>query len=319
MNLLSYRPALLLAAALAACGPAAPQRSLTGLWGATEIDVASKIPGRVKELSVREGDVVKEGQRLVTIESQEIEARVAQATAAAEAAQARLELARRGARPEERDAARRALDSAQSGHDLARKTAERLSALLATGSVTQAQFDEAQTRLDVARDQLAMAESRYQVVLKGARPEELRTLEALVAQGRGAMAEAKSYGAETTQTAPLAGTVSKLILHKGELASTGFPILTLVDLGDVWVTFPVREDLLPQFEVGRVLHVQVPALGREVEVKVFNVAALGDFATWRATNEKAGFDLKSFEVKARPTAPVANLRPGMTARWLAEK
>jgi HlyD family secretion protein len=311
------RTARLLALAplfLAACAPQGPA-PITGLVDATEIDVASKIPGRVKTLSVREGDRVEVGQELVTIESQEVAAKIDQVKAVVSAARSRLLLARHGARAEEKAQAARALETARSQASVAQKGFDRASALVQTGTIPQAAFDDAEFKHRAAEDQLAMAQSRYEVVVKGARSEELEALEALVRQGEGSLAEVESYGRETVQCAPIQGEVAKVLVHKGELAATGYPIVTLVDRSDAWVTFPVREDLLSQVRVGTTVQVEVPALKRSVAMTVFSVAPMGDFATWRSTGEKGSFDLRTFEVKVRPAAPEAELRPGMTARF----
>lgn len=290
---------------------------ITGLVDATEIDVASKVPGRVKELKVQEGDAVTEGQVLATIESDELEAKVDQATAASSAAAARLKLAQHGARREDKEAAVGALAAAQHQLELAAKMHERMKTLLAAGSIPQATFDDVESKFALAQDQLAIAKTRFELVQRGARPEELDALLALVQQTQAALAEVTSYEREMAQKAPLAAVVSKVVLHKGELAATGNPIVTLVDLDHPWVTFPVREDLLQRIKQGSTLQVEVPALGVTAPMEVFSIAALGDFATWRATSDKGGFDLKSFEVKVRPTAKLEGLRPGMTARLKA--
>jgi len=298
----------------AACAPKGPA-PITGLVDATEIDVASKIPGRVKALSVREGDRVEAGQELVTIESQEVAAKIDQVKAAVSAARSKLQLARHGARAEEKAQVARALDTARSQAAVAQKGFDRASALVQTGTITQAAFDDVEFKFKAAQDQLAMAQSRHDLVVKGARSEELDALEALVRQGEGSLAEVESYGRETVQTAPIQGEVAKVLVHKGELAATGYPIITLVDRSDAWVTFPIREDLLSQVKVGTTVQVEVPALRRTVAMTVFSVAPMGDFATWRSTGEKGSFDLRTFEVKVRPAAPEAELRPGMTARF----
>src|SRR5512138_653789 len=300
--------------ALCACARPAPA-AVTGLVDATEIDVASKIPGRVKELAVREGDRVEAGQALVTIESQEVAAKIEQVRAAVNAARAKLALARHGARAEEKDQARRALETAQAQLALAEKAHARATALLKTETITQAAFDDADFKYKAAQDQLAIAQARHDLVMKGARAEEIDALEALVKQGEGSLSEVESYGRETSQVAPIGGEVAKILVHRGELAATGYPILTLVDRSDAWAAFPVREDLLADVKVGTVLQVEVPALRKAVPMKVYSVAPMGDFATWRATGDKASFDLRTFEVRARPIAPEAELRPGMTARF----
>ena len=310
----STRTALsLLLLSLAACGGRKAE-TITGLVDATEIDVASKIPGRVAEVTVREGDRVEAGQPVARIDSQEVGAKIDQVKAAVAAANARLDQARHGARAEERLQAQRALETARKAAEVADKAHARAEALLASATITQAAFDEADLRWKAAQDTLATAQARYDLVVKGARAEELAALEALVKQGEGSLAEVQSYGAERVQVAPISGEVSKVLVHKGELAATGYPILTLVDRADAWAAFPVREDLLPGVKVGTTLEVEVPALRKKVSMTVYSVSPLGDFATWRATGEKGRFDLRTFEVKARPATPEPDLRPGMTAR-----
>ncbi|MBI5536140.1 MAG: efflux RND transporter periplasmic adaptor subunit [Deltaproteobacteria bacterium] len=313
--------ALLASACLAACsqaGPASSHAPITGLIDATEIDVASKIPGRVKELSVHEGDRVTAGQTLLTIESEEMQAKLDQVQASITAAQARVRLAQAGARREEKEGARQALEAARHQLDITKKTYDRMSALLQSGAVPQAQFDEVESRYSVAKDQLAMAQARFDLVSRGARSEEIDALKALVQQGQGTLAEVQSYNKETTQTSPIQGEVTKIIVHRGELASTGYPILTIVDLDDVWASFAVREDLLAHVQKGMRIEADVPALGRRIPMEIFHVAAMGDFATWKATSDKNSFDLRSFEIRARPIQKVDGLRPGMTIRWSPE-
>jgi HlyD family secretion protein len=306
----------LLVLLLAACGPDEDRpRVVTGLVDATEIDVASKVPGRVKQLFVREGDPVTAGQALVAISGEDIEAKVGQVEAAIGAARARLALARSGARIEDKEQAKRAVDAARHQLELAEKIHERTTALVPVGGVPPAKVDEVEAQLALARDNLEIARARSEAVEKGARREEVEALEALVRQAEGSLAEVSSYRDELTQDAPTAGEVAKVVLHEGELAATGYPILTLVRIDDPWFSFAVREDLLAGLAVGQAIQVEVPALGRTVEATVFQLAPLGDFATWKATAEKDGFDLKSFEVKARPTNKVEGLRPGMTARF----
>jgi HlyD family secretion protein len=293
---------------------AAP-KVLTGLIDATEIDVASKIPARVKEMKVREGDRVTRGQPLVVLESEEIEAKLSQVHSAIDAARAKLAMARNGARRQEKEQAAKAVEAAQAQFDLARKMHERLSRLVQEGSVPQAAFDDVEYRFQAARDQVEIADARWRMVKEGARTEEVEALEALVRQAEGTLAEVESYGRERAQAAPIEGEVARLVLHEGELAATGYPILTLVAIDDPWASFAVREDLLKELAVGTRVTAEVPALGRSVDFEVTSIAVMGDFATWKATSARDSFDLKTFEVKARPTARVEGLRPGMTVRW----
>jgi HlyD family secretion protein len=291
---------------------------VTGLVNASEVDIASKVPGRVLELYVSEGQTVHRGDKLVKLRSEEILAKFEQATAASRAAQAKLNLARHGARPQERAAVARELDAAKHQLELAKKTFDRMTELVASGTVPQAKYDEAKFRFDVATEQLAMVEAKQTIVTEGARQEEINALTALVEQSRGVIAEMRAYEAETEQSAPLDAEVSKVVLQPGELAGTGAPIVTLVAVQDPWVSFALREDLLYNIRQGMVISAEIPALRKTAQFRVFHIAPLGDFATWKATTQKNGFDLKSFEVKLRPVTLVEGLRPGMTVRWHME-
>lgn len=287
---------------------------ITGLVDAVEIDVASKVPGRIKDVLVREGDAVTEGQELVTLDVDEIDAKMSQVDAAVEAARAQLKLAKKGAKKQEKEAVRKEVDAARHQVEITKKMYDRLKPLAEAKAVAQSKFDEVEFKYNVAKDQLAMAEAKLSIVLDGARKEQIQALGALVKQAQGVHAEVESYKREASQTSPISGTISKVVLHQGELAATGYPILTIVDLSDQWAVFSVREDMLKNIKPGTTLNAEIPALDTVVSLKVFNISAMGDFATWKATSEKNSFDLKSFEVKARPVKPVDGMRPGMTVR-----
>jgi hypothetical protein len=152
------------------------------------------------------------------------------------------------------------------------------------------------------------------MALAGARREDRDTAAALVSRAEGAVDEVKAYLDETKVVSPAAGEVYRRNVEPGEIVPAGFPIVTLVDVSDVWVTFQVLEDRLERLRMGATFSARFPALGgEEVGLKVSFVAPQGDFATWRATSAQGGFDLKTFEVRARPARPVPHLRPGMSA------
>jgi len=304
--------------ALFGCGGREQATTLTGLMDAVEIDVASKIPGRIKELHVDEGDRVEAGQALAEITSDEIAAKLEQVDAITEAAKAKLKMANKGAREEQIRAAKRQMMAAEHQVEITAKMKQRLANLLEKKAVPQAQYDEVEFKHNVSQEQYEMAKAQYEAYVNGARDEEIEALTALVRQAEGAKAEVESYQRETTQKAPVAGEISKVVLHEGELAATGFPILTIVDLENQWASFSVREDLLPGIHKGQRIQVTVPALDRTLELEIYHIAPMADFATWRATAERNSYDLKTFEVKARPTEPTTDLRPGMTVRWTLE-
>lgn len=286
---------------------------LEGEVEATEIDVAGKLAGRVDQVFVELGENVNQGDRLFSIFSPEIEAKLAQAKAAKSAANAVRRKADTGAREQEIRAAEQLWKRAQAAADLADITFARLARLFADGVVPRQRRDEAETQSKAARAAADAAKAGYDLALEGARDEDRDAAAAVEAQAAGAVGEVEAYMAETDIRAPVAGEVASLLIDAGELAPAGFPVITLVDLNDVWVVFQVREDLLATIGMGTEMTGVVPALGgREVRLKVSYMAALGAFATWRATSASDGFDLKTFEVRARPVEPVDGLRPGMS-------
>jgi len=287
---------------------------LQGEVEATQVDVAAKIPGRVGAVNVREGQWVRKGQLLVTLDSPEIRAKLAQATAAENAASAQRDKADRGAREEEIRGARELWQRAERAADLAEKTFRRVDRLSADGVLPAQKRDEAEANWKASRDAANAAKARYDMAVAGARAEDREAAGALVDQAAGAVAEVEAFMEETRLVAPIDGEVVECIVDPGELVSAGYPILTLVDLDDIWVTFNLREDRLAGLRMGGRLIARLPALGnREVELKISYISPLGEFATWRSTQASGDFDLKTFEIRARPVQQAPGLRPGMSA------
>lgn len=285
-----------------------------GEFESTEIRVAGKIPARIEKIHVREGDTVRRGDLLVSLSSPEIEAKLDQAEAAHAAATAQREKADSGAREEEIRGARNLWLRAKHAADLADTTAGRVQRLYRDGVVPEQRRDEAEANRLAAMEAANAARASYDLALSGARSEDRRSAAAIESQAAGAVSEVQAYLDETRLIAPIDGEVSVVVAENGELAAAGFPILTILDLQDTWVSFNLREDRLGAIRMGRRFHARVPALGdQSVELEVSFIAAQGDFATWRATSAAGGFDLKTFEVRARPIAPVEGLRPGMSA------
>ncbi len=289
-------------------------RYVQGEIEAAESDLSAKIAGRVASLAVEEGQKVKRGQVLATLESPEIEAKLRQAKAAREAADARKAKADGGAREEEIRQAyhvwRRALDGAA----LAEKTFRRIDRLFVDGVVPAQRRDEAESQWRAAVEQAEAAKAAHDMAVAGARREDRDAADAMVRQAAGMVSEVGTFLEETRLRAAMDGEVREVIARRGEMVSPGYPIIRLVDLKDIWATFNIREDQLAALRMGDRLTVTVPALGKNsrVVLQVTFIAPLGDFATWRATSASGDFDVKTFQVKARPVAATPGLRPGMS-------
>ncbi len=303
---------IVLGAAL--CAGACRQPDLVqGEVEAAQVDVSSKLPGRVAEVLVELGQAVRKGDPLARLESPEVQARLDQAAAVRAAATAQSQKADHGAREEELRAAENNWRRAEAAAGLARTTWERLERLQRDGVVPAQRRDEAEANWKASRAAADAARAGWDMAQAGARSEDKAAARAVVRQAQGAVSEVEAWLGETTLRAPRDGEVSARNLEPGELAAPGYPVVSLVDLRDAWVVFNLREDRLAGLRVGQRLTARVPALGREVELAVSAIAPLADFATWRSTSASGGFDLKTFEVRARPVQPVDGLRPGMSA------
>ncbi len=281
---------------------------------ATEIDVSSKIPGRLGGISVVEGASVGKGDLVATLDSPEIEAKLAQARASRAAASAQRDKANRGAREEEIRAAEANWRRAREAAILAETTFHRVDRLARDGVAPVQRRDEAETVWKSAREAEAAARALMDMAVTGARSEDKTSAAAIVDAADGAIAEVQSYLRETRVLAPAAGQVYRRNLEPGEMVAAGLPIVTLVDLSDVWATFHLREDRLAGLTVGSTVQIEIPAIGnRRAVFRVSYLAPEADYATWRPTTAQGGFDVKSFEIRARPVGRVEGLRPGMTA------
>lgn len=281
---------------------------------AAQIRVSTKIAGRVESLHVKEGDSVKKGQLLVTIASPEIEAKLKQAKAAKEAATAQKVKADKGTRKEKIISVQNMWLKAKAAENLAEKTYKRVENLYRDGVLPAQKMDEASAQYLASQRTSEAAKATYDMASKGARQEDKMTAKAMMHKAEGAVAEVEAYLKETLLKAPLKSEVASIIPKVGELITPGFPIVNLVDLDDVWVTFNLREDLLSDIRMGSVITAKFPALNnREIKLKINYITALGQYATWHATKASGDFDLKTFEIRATPLEKIAGFRPGMSA------
>lgn len=289
---------------------------ITGVVETTEIDVASKIPGRIDSVFVSEGDKVVKGQILATLESKEINAKVEQARGAMMAAQARMIMAKNGARPEEKEAVEKQYLAAKHQFELADKTFGRIQQVFKDSVISVQEKDQVEFQFKAAKEQLEAAYAKYKMVIKGARYEDIDAAEGIFHQAMNALNEALAYQSETKLISPINGEVFKRVSDPGEIIGSGYPIFTLIDPNDVWVVIQLREDKMTKFKKDMVVNGIIPALGNaEYKFKITYIAAMADFATWKATNQKGDFDLKTFELHLRPIKPIDGLRAGMTVRF----
>ena len=286
---------------------------IQGQAEADEYRVSSKVPSRVLELKVREGDKVKAGDTLVILEAPEVMAKLKQAHAAESVAQAISDKAQRGTREEQLQAAYELWQKAKAGLEIAEKSYRRVDRLFQQGVMSAQKRDEAKANYDAMIATEQAADSQYQMAKNGARREDKAAAAAQVERAKGAVAEVASYMNETILTAAADGEVTEIFPKVGELVGTGAPIMNITRLDDMWITFNVREDFLKDFEVGAEVNAFVPAFQKEIRLKITYMKDLGTYAAWKATKTQGQYDMKTFEVKAVPVERTKGLRPGMSA------
>jgi HlyD family secretion protein len=284
----------------------------------TRVDIAARVDGRVAQLPVDRGQNVAAGQTLVTIDNPELLTRLNEAQAASAVAAADLKRIEVGTRAEVIASRRAALAAAEANTQLAEKTYDRTKQLTTRDFASVQKLDETTATLDVARRSQQQAKLALEEAIAGYTAEERGVAKAALVKAEAAIMTLKAEVAELVVKAPRAAQVYYTSAEVGEFVSPGVPLLSLVDLSDVWLRFDMREDLVKGLKVGDRFEVRVPALGdKPINVAVRSIATRGEYAGWRATRATGDFDLRTFEVRAYPVDAVAGLRPGMSvyADW----
>ena len=281
---------------------------------ATEYRVSGKVPGRIEEFFVKEGQMVHKGDTIAFIDSPEVRAKLIQANAARNAAAAQSNKARNGARSEQIQGAYQLWQQAIVQEDVMKKSLDRVQRLYEQKVIPAQKYDETKAKYDAAVAQTLAAKSQYDMAVSGARMEDKAAARALVEQASGAVQEVESYLGELYLTSPADGIISATYPKVGELVGQGAPVASVTDLKDIWFTFNVREDYLHGMKQGDKVTVIIPALdGKEIQATVNYMAVRESYATWKATKETGMYDAKTFEVRAVPDQTVEGILPGMSA------
>lgn len=285
---------------------------IQGEMEVTEYRVSSKLPGRVARICVKEGDMVHAGDTLAILEVPEVNAQQKAAEATQGAAAALSEMADNGARKETVQAAYQLYQQALTANEIAEKSYKRVQNLYNEGVLSAQKRDEAHAAFKATEAQVLAAKSQYEMAKNGARNEEKKAAAKQVEAAKSAVEVLSSLLKETVQVATMDGEVSEIYPMEGELLGLGSPIMTISVTEDMWASFNVREDMLKGMKVGDTFKAYSPALDKEVDMKVFHIKDQGSFAVWKATKSNGQYDLKTFEVKARPVNKLEGVRPGMT-------
>jgi len=287
---------------------------ITGEVCADEYRVANKVPGRLSQLFVEEGQHVRAGDTLAYISSPEVDAKMQQARAARAAADAQSTKAQNGARQQQIASAYEMWQKAEVGVDIAKKSFDRVQTLYDKKVISAQKRDEAEAQYRAAVATSNAAKLQYDMAREGAQSEDKAAASALVRQAEGAVSEVESYVRDRYLLAPCDGEVAEIYAKRSDLIGTGSPVMSILDMSSLWITVSVREDLLGDLRVGNTVDVRIPALGEKTyRCKVTYLKAMATYAVWRATKINGQYDVKSFDVKLVPTEPIPDVRPGMTA------
>ena len=287
---------------------------ITGEVCADEYRVANKVPGRLSQLFVEEGQHVRAGDTLAYISSPEVDAKMQQARAARAAADAQSSKAQNGARQQQIASAYEMWQKAEVGVDIAKKSFDRVQTLYDKKVISAQKRDEAEAQYRAAVATSNAAKLQYDMAREGAQSEDKAAASALVRQAEGAVSEVESYVRDRYLLAPCDGEVAEIYAKHSDLIGTGSPVMSILDMSSLWITVSVREDLLGDLRVGNTVDVRIPALGEKTyRCKVTYLKAMATYAVWRATKINGQYDVKSFDVKLVPVEPIPDVRPGMTA------
>lgn len=289
---------------------------LEGQVEGTTVRISGKLPGRVVEFYVAEGDSVAAGDTLVHIHSSIVDAQLVQAEAMEDVARAQNRKVDAGTRSQIIQAASDLVAQAQAAVTLTKKTYDRMERLYSEGVIAEQKRDEAKAAYDAATAQLSAAQSQLSLAREGAQSEDKQSTAAMVTAAGGGVSQVQALLDDSYLIAPFAGTIDVIYPQESELVMPGSPIMSLLRNDRRWVTFNVREELLNDLKMGDKIKVKVPALGmKEIDVEIYYIRDMGSYATWHATKSTGDWDSRTFEIKARPDASVEGLRPGMTVLY----
>ncbi|MDE6041980.1 MAG: efflux RND transporter periplasmic adaptor subunit [Muribaculaceae bacterium] len=290
-----------------------PAEYVEGQVEGTTVRISGKLPGRVIEFYAHEGDTVHAGDTLVRIHSSVAEAQLTQALAMQDVARQQNRKVDAGTRKQIVQGAYDLWQQSKAAAAITKKTYDRMERLFSEGVITEQKRDEAKAAYDAAVAGQNAAKSQYDLAVAGAQSEDKQSAAAMVEAATGSVDQVQALLDDAFLTSPCDGVVDQVYPQVGELVMPGAPIMSVLKSDDRFIVFNVREEMLNDLTMGKKISVMVPALGKkEIEAEIYYIRDMGSYATWRATKTTGSWDSRTFEIKARPTEKVENLRPGMS-------
>lgn len=291
-----------------------PDSYIEGQVEGATVRISGKLPGRVAEFYVEEGDTVHAGDTLVHIHSSFVDAQLTQAEAMERVAALQNKKVDAGVRSQIIQAAADLVAQAKAAEGITQKTYERLDRLYKEGVVPEQKRDEAKAAYEAAKAATSAAQNQLSLAKSGAQKEDKESAAEMVKAAQGGVQQVQAILEDSYLTAPFDGTIDQVYPEVGELVALGAPVMSLLRTDNRYVVFNIREELLADLPVGKTIKVMIPALNKkEIDVKIYYIRDMGSYATWRSTKSTGSYDSRTFQIKAKPVSPVDGLRPGMSA------
>ncbi len=284
-----------------------------GTIEATEVEISSKLPGRLAQLLVKEGDQVQANQVIAHLDMSEVEAEVAQQRAALARAEAQLRELLAGSRIQEVEEARANLQQAEDNLNLARDDWNRFDNLFKEGAVSAQERDRAKNRIEIALSQVKAAQERYALMRIGPRSEVIEAARHERDRAKAVLGMAQVRLRDSVILAPLAATVLTKRAEQGEVVNPGFPIVILIDPDDLWLRVYIPESEIGLVSIGQAAAVTVDSFpNRRFEGTVVEISSKAEFTPRTVQTKKERVNLV-FGVKIRLDNRERLLKPGMPA------
>ena len=292
---------------------------LQGRVESETVHISTKVPSRIEEFYVTEGQTVKKGQAVVRFVSPELEAKKEQAQAALQSAMAFHSTVYRGTQQENIDTLYANWQAMKTQAELAATTYKRGENLYQQGVISRQRRDEMLAAQTSARETAEASYQQYARAKRGSTEQQKSTADAQVAMAQAAVKEANALDQETKLYSPTDGTVSKIYGKPTELVATGIPVVSIIEDHDLWVSLNIREDMYSSIYKNKTLDGFIPALNRKASFKVKNIDAEGDFATIKTTRQTGGYDIRSFKFHLVPEQSIPDLKVGMSVLFKIEE
>ena len=286
---------------------------LQGQIEAEEYNISGLLPGRIENIYVKKGEFVNKGDTLIHVISREAIAEYEAQKSLESAATFQSEKLDSGSRKELVSISKELWDGTKADLSLAKTTYKRISALYEDSIVSLQRKDEVEAIYKSALAAERAAYYQYKIALDGAQEQDRASAKAMAKAAQSNAEVVNALLKDSKLTSPISGQVATIALNEGELSSIGTSLMTIVDVENPYMVLNVREDLLMNFKMGYDILCEIPALDlKDIPFTVNYISPLGSFATWKATKNTGGYDLKTFEIQAIPKNKVNDLRPGMS-------